>query len=227
MAPTSDPYLGPPRGLNLHARTQILPWRGKGRCTWCGITPLPGRRTAWCSDSCKSEGYLRMSSSHVRTLVERRDRGVCSGCGFDAGLAERILTRLKYAARATREQIRVADAAQWTTWLNTVWRKSSWIPGRDAIERFAEHYQPAVSAQLVDIDQTQQLLWHVWTERTKMTTSLWEADHVLPVAEGGGACGLDGFRTLCMICHRKETAALAKRRAAARRTTAWASKRSG
>ena len=31
---------------------------------------------------------------------------------------------------------------------------------------------------------------------------------VLPVAEGGGCCSLDNFRTLCTPCHAKETAAL-------------------
>lgn len=36
----------------------------------------------------------------------------------------------------------------------------------------------------------------------------WQADHVLPVIEGGGACGLDNLRTLCTPCHAKETALL-------------------
>lgn len=39
----------------------------------------------------------------------------------------------------------------------------------------------------------------------------WEADHIVPVAEGGGMCGLEGLRTLCLPCHHKETAALAAR----------------
>lgn len=39
------------------------------------------------------------------------------------------------------------------------------------------------------------------------------ADHVVPVVEGGGACGLDNLRTLCIPCHHRETAALAARRA--------------
>jgi 5-methylcytosine-specific restriction protein A len=43
--------------------------------------------------------------------------------------------------------------------------------------------------------------------------ALWEADHVIPVAEGGGGCGLDNYRTLCIACHRGETAGLATRRA--------------
>lgn len=43
--------------------------------------------------------------------------------------------------------------------------------------------------------------------------SLWHADHIKPVVEGGGECGLDNLRTLCVPCHKKETKALAARRA--------------
>lgn len=45
---------------------------------------------------------------------------------------------------------------------------------------------------------------------------LWDADHIVPVIEGGGGCGLDNYRTLCLWCHKDETAALAKRRAKSR-----------
>ena len=38
--------------------------------------------------------------------------------------------------------------------------------------------------------------------------SLWDADHILPVAEGGGQCDLDNLRTLCLPCHREATAQL-------------------
>jgi len=41
--------------------------------------------------------------------------------------------------------------------------------------------------------------------------SLWDADHILPVAEGGGQCDLDNIRTLCLLCHRQATADLRKR----------------
>jgi 5-methylcytosine-specific restriction endonuclease McrA len=50
-----------------------------------------------------------------------------------------------------------------------------------------------------------------------MTVPQWEMDHVVPVVEGGGECGLEGLRTLCCPCHRIETAKLAARRAEARR----------
>ena len=48
-------------------------------------------------------------------------------------------------------------------------------------------------------------------------TSCWEADHITSVAEGGGQCGLDNFRTLCFVCHKKQSAAQASARAAQRR----------
>jgi 5-methylcytosine-specific restriction endonuclease McrA len=43
---------------------------------------------------------------------------------------------------------------------------------------------------------------------------LWDADHIVPVAEGGGECGLANMRTLCLKCHREATAALLRRRRA-------------
>jgi hypothetical protein len=46
---------------------------------------------------------------------------------------------------------------------------------------------------------------------------LWEADHIVPVVEGGGECGIENYRTLCIACHRAETAKLAARRAVKRR----------
>lgn len=32
-------------------------------------------------------------------------------------------------------------------------------------------------------------------------SALWDADHIQPVALGGGGCGLTGMRTLCLPCH--------------------------
>jgi len=31
---------------------------------------------------------------------------------------------------------------------------------------------------------------------------LWDADHIVRVADGGGMCGLDNMRTLCIPCHK-------------------------
>lgn len=50
--------------------------------------------------------------------------------------------------------------------------------------------------------------------------SLWDADHIVPVSEGGGECDLSNIRTLCLICHRRVTAELRARRAARDASTA-------
>ena len=50
--------------------------------------------------------------------------------------------------------------------------------------------------------------------------SLWDADHILPVAEGGGECDLKNIRTLCLKCHRIATAELRLRLLAQRRSRA-------
>ncbi len=51
----------------------------------------------------------------------------------------------------------------------------------------------------------------------KSASPVWCMDHVKPVVEGGGECGLDNLQTLCVPCHKVETAKLAARRAEARR----------
>lgn len=43
------------------------------------------------------------------------------------------------------------------------------------------------------------------------SSHLWEMDHIVPVSEGGGLCGLDGYRTLCHKCHSAETNKLRRR----------------
>lgn len=43
----------------------------------------------------------------------------------------------------------------------------------------------------------------IW--KRKHGGGLWDADHIIPVKEGGGQCGLENIRTLCIPCHKKIT----------------------
>ena len=54
-----------------------------------------------------------------------------------------------------------------------------------------------------------------WRLRENSRKSLWDADHLVPVAEGGGQCDLSNMRTLCLLCHREATAELRGRMKAA------------
>lgn len=46
---------------------------------------------------------------------------------------------------------------------------------------------------------------------------LWEAHHQIPVAEGGGLCGPEGYVSLCVPCHARETREYSRQRAVRRR----------
>lgn len=61
------------------------------------------------------------------------------------------------------------------------------------------------------------LYWFEGRALPRVVRSLWDADHTVPVVEGGGLCGIDGYRTLCIWCHKAETKALAGRLAEKRR----------
>jgi 5-methylcytosine-specific restriction enzyme A len=38
--------------------------------------------------------------------------------------------------------------------------------------------------------------------------SLWHADHVVEVADGGGSCDMSNIQSLCLTCHKQKTAKL-------------------
>jgi 5-methylcytosine-specific restriction enzyme A len=50
-----------------------------------------------------------------------------------------------------------------------------------------------------------------WGLKRLSRRSLWDADHILPVVEGGGECDLDNLRTLCLVCHQRVTYELRQR----------------
>ena len=60
--------------------------------------------------------------------------------------------------------------------------------------------------------------FHDWGLRPGSRKSLWDADHIVPVIEGGGECDLANLRTLCLKCHRIATAELRKRRTETKNT---------
>lgn len=166
-------------------------------CRWCNkeIPVSTGRKT-FCSDDCVSSHKVLTDPGHVRRLVLERDHGVCAVCGLDTDALQRILTSEWMVAGEIMEVLMRKAARE------------------DVIARLRGHGWSERAAEAS---------FGHWAEfdakiiRGKLHRSLWAADHIKPVVEGGGGCGLDNYRTLCVPCHNKASAALAKRRASARK----------
>lgn len=196
-----------------------LPVRRPGEqerhCRFCGgVVKRP--RLTFCSEACVEQWTLRSRPALARQRVEERDRGVCAVCGVDCRQIERLAERLCLLAHgAWRVAYGGVQTSHGIDDLAIGARPSCW------------HRYPSAAKAAVWLDWLQHLcLWWFgcwvrigWSGITG--PHLWEADHIVPVVEGGGASRdsnpLDNLRTLCRHCHRQETRALAARRAAARK----------
>jgi len=127
----------------------------------------------------------RKEGQRERMAVFARDAGVCALCGV--------------------------DTARLWLWLQTIpmiSASSTWRYGRiDAHTQKA--FRRVLGYNRIRAFVILGRLWGVVLDNTRK--SLWDMDHIVPVAEGGGECGLDNLRTLCLRCHRIETTALAGR----------------
>jgi 5-methylcytosine-specific restriction endonuclease McrA len=174
----------------------------KGRCSWCGTTDIPKGRRNWCSQECVDAYLMRASATHVRNLLKKRDRGICAICGIDSDKAYR-------AWRETSKDVaRLADwlinHARW----NQDWNGSRWVWRRE---------EPAQAREVRRFRDDLRVRYCPDGEWSRYRSTGWDADHIVPVAEGGGECDLSNYRTLCHPCHKRVTAELAARLAAARK----------
>jgi len=159
----------------------------KGECAWCGGPS----NMKYCSGACESEAYMRAGASVTRSVFSR-DHGVCIGCGMDTrdGIGgEMSVVKLSLGGLYAKSMDECPlDRHDWAH--RRIW-------GR--ITRYPKWIR----------DQ-----WGPWW---MIHNTLWEADHIVPVVDGGGCCGLDNYQTLCIRCHKADTKALAGRIAGRKR----------
>jgi 5-methylcytosine-specific restriction protein A len=141
----------------------------------------------------------KKAGGRIRGTTERgpNGRGVCRWCHTEVPKGRRTFCsddcvrewRLRTDPGYLREQVLRRD------------RGVCALCGLDTIE-FYRRFQliPAKKRRAL----RSQLDWHAGRR------SFWDADHILPVAEGGGECDLSNIRTLCLWCHQEHTAELRK-----------------
>ncbi len=166
---------------------------GRPLCRQCGAETTPPRRT-FCSDACVDAWKITTNPVYVRQRVWDRDHGVCAKCGLDTDRFNRLM--------------------RWAR--NRLFSARSNDPDRHGIrhpDRFVQISKWTLSycSHRCGVVQVYANPWS-WK-----IGHLWEANHIVPVVEGGGECGLEGYETLCLKCHKQATKELAGRRAAARK----------
>lgn len=160
---------------------------GRRLCRWCGAL-VERPRLSWCGDACVKEykeAIALTTSEGQREYLDDRERGVCQSCELDT---DRLLARMRRAYRLLMHFERVPRQGRNTPPYRQQRKHAMVLIGRVVGRRIGR--EPGK----LSIDRT-------W----------WEADHITPLIEGGTHTG-DNLRTLCIWCHREETAALARRR---------------
>ncbi len=158
---------------------------GRNLCRWCG-NEVSGRRRTFCSDECVHEHKIRSQPGYAKREIEKRDKGICCICGLDTAQVERLI----------EESI----PTQVPTWS---WKTAG--GGKRAREKYHEQ------AERMFRNKPVQRRFRRWLGIPGHRSVLWDMDHILPVSKGGGECGLENLRTLCIWCHREETAKLKRK----------------
>lgn len=160
---------------------------------------------------------IRSNPAFARQKVYERDKGVCAQCSTDTDNLMRPRVPAYWEAKKAYD---VAEEAYsvWSKSLdpNGAWNQEEYQKywgelwrAREAMNRIALESRDGLAKSLIA---------EGWDpKRVKYGKTLWDADHILPVVEGGGGCGLDNLRTLCVKCHKMVTRDLSRRRATARR----------
>ncbi len=153
------------RTSGVYSRKRPLGPNGERICYNCG-SPLPKGKPFNCSSKCSEEWACKTSPSILRSVLKRRDKGVCALCHVDT-----------YALRVEYEKLPKLQV---------------WNAKLDETERNV-------------FLKTHGIPW------SRACGDWWDADHITPVIEGGGECGPEGFRTLCIPCHQRVTRELRQR----------------
>ncbi|OMJ16344.1 DNA annealing helicase and endonuclease ZRANB3 [Smittium culicis] len=147
-------------------------------CRYCGKETNSSYQT-FCDKFCVQEFQYRTRPEEVRTKLLDRDAGICQICSFPAHEWYKKISNCNY-----EQAIKLLDSLE--SELSPAWRKKTNI-----IRDFSNWEKNLITGE----------------ESCKLLNSgmFWESAHILDVQYGGGGCGLEGYRLLCVPCHDKES----------------------
>jgi 5-methylcytosine-specific restriction endonuclease McrA len=186
---------------------------GKTLCR-CGCNRYPQHpRINWFEQKCVDRYMSKTDTKTIRRLLLHRDKGICAVCGIDCEKvfkeekatyyqASKLLHWLEHAEEDRLRRhfgipITFRDAIKRMMWPDTHNRKG-WL--------LLDKHNKARRVEIFRLAGIEDRRWRF--DRY----SGWDADHIIPVCEGGGECEFENYRTLCHSCHYDVTAELARRR---------------
>lgn len=192
-----------------------------------GILLGPGMRLGALAAQIQSAARPSMASAGpsttrvitMETYVARAADGTCATCGAAMGTAG---VASPFCSEACRKQARLMTDA-------SVARKQLFELERGVCQRCGlnAHELHGRLAALGAAHARERLLRDSGFPADRATAlaraaaiaegDLWQADHIVPVSEGGGECTLENLRTLCTPCHAAATRELAARASKRRR----------
>lgn len=87
--------------------------------------------------------------------------------------------------------------------INGVWTKIVYRQGSGCVHEWCLRNQPRYAREAV-FDREQGICAMCGSQHSRKGE--WQADHIIPVALGGGQCGLENLQLLCTPCHKIKTA---------------------
>lgn len=142
---------------------------------------VPQGCRSFCGPDCVNNWKIKTNPGYVRKLLYLRDVGICTRCGIHCD-------QQKPAFRDSLRYYRLL--ARWF-----------YCPtGQESLKLKAKAQKEG------DKEFRTRTGWP-----SDFARSWWDAHHSHAVVEGGGGCGLDGYETICIPCHKKETALLRAR----------------
>lgn len=138
----------------------------------------------FCSSKCEKDMKAKASSGAARRQLMKRDRGICAMCNLDCN---RLIKRLQSIEKGPENGSE-----------KPIWKQQrEQLLSRKEYQHFSSRLSKAMKEGIIE---------------KALSGKAWQADHIIPVFEGGGHCTITNLRTLCTACHKDVTAEQASKR---------------